>query len=590
LAAGNIFGAQLSIPAGRLPGGVIWTSNQVGVVGGIPNVTTIYTNLYPSNTYADIITAIGNCPSNQVVYLNAGTYIINNVINWGYAPAYRNGAVLRGAGMGKTILLLTNGAVSISGGISMMGFGYMSGSFTGNAMNWTGGYAQGTTNITIGSATNYWSFGTPIKVGDMLWLTQEEDTNVVNLIGEEGARYVFLDARTNGCAQGNWVTITGIANGTNLTIWPGVQMTNIQSSLQPQVLWPNTYDYGSGILHGVKMNGIEDMTVVGSGNNADAINIVLNNTYNCWVKNVETTNSWYAGIQIWGSAHDTVQECYIHNVASGGASKSYGVNPATSSDCLIQNNIFDRVTAPILIDNGASGNVFAYNFATNMIYISSPGYMMASYQTHGAHTAMNLFEGNVGTAISLDFIHGSGSHETMYRNCLWGVENDINLYPGAQNYNVNGTHAMEIMTTNRVCSSIGNVLGTDGYSTIYLSIPTNPAGQGTHIVYQIGFGGTVGDDIQTLTSLWRNGDYDYATHSTVWDGNGAVTLPNSLYLAGKPSWWSNSVPWPPIGSDLTPMVSAIPAQLRFAMLMGTLTKDSPVPAPPSGLNATGAAQ
>jgi hypothetical protein len=39
-------------------------------------------------------------------------------------------------------------------------------------------------------------------------------------------------------------------------------------------------------------------------------------------------------------------------------------------------------------------------------------------------------------------------------------------------------------------------------------------------------------------------------------------LPPSLYLAGKPSWFG-SVAWPPIGPEVSGMVSPLPAQLCF---------------------------
>jgi hypothetical protein len=41
-----------------------------------------------------------------------------------------------------------------------------------------------------------------------------------------------------------------------------------------------------------------------------------------------------------------------------------------------------------------------------------------------------------------------------------------------------------------------------------------------------------------------------------------VTLPPSLYRAGKPSWFG-SVVWPPIGPEVSGMVSPLPAQLCF---------------------------
>ena len=89
------------------------------------------------------------------------------------------------------------------------------------------------------------------------------------------------------------------------------------------------------------------------------------------------------------------------------------------------------------------------------------------------------------------------------------------------------------------------------------------------------YGGNVNTDLVAVATMTRDGNYDYATHSTKWDDT-PQTIPNSLYLAGQPSWWSNSVPFPPIGSDLSPMVSTIPAELRFAA-MGSR---SSLPMPP----------
>jgi hypothetical protein len=53
---------------------------EPGIPGGIPNRATIYTNLTSSATVAQINAALSACPSNQVVYLNAGTYTINGTI------------------------------------------------------------------------------------------------------------------------------------------------------------------------------------------------------------------------------------------------------------------------------------------------------------------------------------------------------------------------------------------------------------------------------------------------------------------------------------------------------------------------------
>ena len=88
-----------SFPTNRI---ATWAGNA-GVQGGIPNVTTIFTNLTPANSLADINNAINRCPSNQVVMLGAGTYNLSG----GITIIQRNGVVLRG--QGTNTLLVFNG-------------------------------------------------------------------------------------------------------------------------------------------------------------------------------------------------------------------------------------------------------------------------------------------------------------------------------------------------------------------------------------------------------------------------------------------------------------------------------------------------
>ena len=75
--------------------------------------------------------------------------------------------------MGKTILVMTNSTV-----IELFARGILGGAAdTSVLVNWTSGYAQGTTNIAISCATNSRSYNFPISVGDMLFLTVEDDTS-----------------------------------------------------------------------------------------------------------------------------------------------------------------------------------------------------------------------------------------------------------------------------------------------------------------------------------------------------------------------------------------------------------------------------
>jgi len=582
------------LPAGHLPGGVIWASNQVGVVGGIPTVTTIYTNLSPdprggTNDWYNINVALIQCPSNEVVYLNAGTYNLSDYVYFGTTSQYKfpwwwpngnSGVVLRGAGTGKTIINCYGAEGFVVGGVNANAWSM--GPPTNMACAWLSGYPQGSTNISIDPNTR--GFG--LLVGDLIMLTQENDTNLVDNTGNTSSQVIFTDIYGKLCNQIQWVKVTSVdTTGTNLTIWPGVYMTNYQASLHPQLI---VYSHSGD----ARMCGIEDMTLnPGVVHGGDAI--AFQNTYNCWVRNVEVTNSWYSAVHFLYSAHGTMEDCYIHDTASGGATVSYGVNPCTSSDVLVENNIFYKITAPVLIDAGSSGCVAGYNYMTNMLFEQSPGCMMACVVTHGAHPSMNLVEGNMGTEVEFDFVHGSSSHNTVFRNDFYGYETNLNNYGGG--FYMNYDMAVTIQVMNRWMTFVGNVLGTPSYSTLYESSPIVTPGANVHgaVVFNLGYfdsNDTNNPDPLTVTSLTRDGNYDYATMTATNWTDTPQTIPTSLYLTSKPAWWSNSVPWPSIGSDLTPMVGTIPAQLRFAAM--TAPTDPPpsqgsVPAPPSVLKVMG---
>ena len=472
------------IPAGRLPGGVVWSNSSPGVVGGIPNVTTIYTNLSPSggDDSGNISTAILNCPSNEVVYLNAGTYLIANSVQLGSGFWPNNGMVARGAGMGKTILLMTNGSI-----FELTGRGYPNAA----PMWWTAGYSQGCTNISLSAITNSQAYnGYQLVPGDIIYLTEEEDTNLVTGVGVNGGYGPdFNDLNGQPCYASQCVLVTSVS-GTNLTIWPGVYMTNITASLNPSAFWCG--DGYTGHPTQVQMCGFEDMTIANQEYVGSFGAIYMQNCYNCWVKNVEVTNTGYSAVALWQDAHITVEDCYFHDCYGGGNSSTYGVNLHTASDCLIENNILCKITAPVLLDGGDTGCVIAYNFLTNMIYSVSPGFMMASMNTHGAHPDMNLFEGNVGALFDFDVVHGSSSHNTALRNYLSGYDaGGIYDYYGGRatnNWSVNDTYCVIVTSWNRDDSFVGNVLGTDTYHQNYeVNAAYYPTNYGKYRLYLYGW-------------------------------------------------------------------------------------------------------
>src|SRR4051794_25319875 len=127
------------LPADRVAG---WGGN-VGVEGGIPIRTTIYTTLPAGSTLSQINSAIAACPSGQVVMLAAGSYSLGGQVIFNG----KSGVTLRGAGPGNTVLHFSGSPAY--GNILMQGaniYGAVAnGSFAGSA-DWTGGYAQGSSN------------------------------------------------------------------------------------------------------------------------------------------------------------------------------------------------------------------------------------------------------------------------------------------------------------------------------------------------------------------------------------------------------------------------------------------------------------
>ena len=549
------------IPAGRMPPGGTW---YAGVPGGIPNRTTIYKTLSPTNTSADISAACQSCPSNQVVFLSAGTYHLNDAIVWNnnYGNG-GNGVTLRGAGPTNTILMFTNASwvqapIQLEGP-DRYGNGYPdSANSTNNyILSLASGYTQGSTNLTLSSPQNASLIGThaQLKAGTVICIDQLND-KFVDVIGSDGGFQLDASAlRDNGArAQQQYVVVQSVSNGTNLTIWPPIYMTNLQASLKPQIWWWGT---------SMEMSGVEDLQI-NVANSQHTYPILFWACNACWARNVTIFKGANSSVYTYDCKSIEVRDCYFNQSQSYG-SGSYGVQFSLASDCLCQNNIFNTMTTPMMASQGAAGNVFAYNFCTNGTYYTPDNnWMPPSIEPHYVHNYMNLFEGNYGTGMELDFTHGSASHNTVFRNRLHGPERPTQL---------NNTFAIQIQATNWWMNIVGNVLGTVGWHTNYAISVTSPASDNdaSRSIYKFGFVDdsgslTFGDPNVQATAL-IHGNWDAVTKTNggiVWNPTISThTLPASLYLPGKPSWWGNA-PWPPFDpANPSAPATNLPAAYRF---------------------------
>jgi hypothetical protein len=237
------------------------------------------------------------------------------------------------------------------------------------------------------------------------------------------------------------------------------------------------------------------------------------------------------------------------------------------------------VFAPIVFDGASSGDVVAYNFIVNDNYESD--FLRGSAFEHDVN-AFELYEGNVATEVSNDGNHGTANMITRFRNLFTGWESCGNGQCGASPAKDSATDAIADAYADRYQNNVGNVLGTPGYTNAYL---TDGQCFTTNVSFVSGCDNTFPSDplVQATSLYWAN--WDTATNATRFCGNssdtgwssicantsevptGATAYPNSVptkgdtqagqgampasfYLSSKPAWFG-SLPWPPIGPDVT---------------------------------------
>jgi len=191
--------------------------SQAGVLGGIPNrASGTCAPLDPSATAVDINNAIAAC-SDGVVYLNAGTYDLSSGITF----AGRGNVTLRGAGPDQTIVKFTGadpcGGLSANVCIFAPSNVYPGNIPPTNISDWVGGYAQGTTQITLGSTAG-------LTAGTVLVLDQlddQADTGGVFVSCGPGVSFEECPPSRSGRSQQQYVQVTSL-NGNDVTISPGL--------------------------------------------------------------------------------------------------------------------------------------------------------------------------------------------------------------------------------------------------------------------------------------------------------------------------------------------------------------------------------
>ena len=563
-------------PGFTIPSYTVNCATQPALLAGSGNAA--------ANTTA-IQAALTSCDSaHNVVNIPAGTWYVTS-IKFG-TQGYQ---VLRGAGPSATFLIPTVGVgCSSTAGICLLA---SDNTYAGSAAVqppggtqqclWTAGYAQGATSITLSSCG-----GVP-PVNRQIFLDQAND-------GASDTGGIFLcDSQTGfGCTVENpgnydgriiggvtysqkqltYVTgVTPLGGGSyTVTVSPGVYFTNVRSGQTPGAWWPGA----------LQSSGIENLSIDGatmsSGAPTSYSNIVLYSCYQCWVQNVRSTNAGRAHILVYQSSSSVIHNSYFYGVLGSG-SQSYAIELEDVSSSLIENNIFQQTTNPIMSGQG-SGNVVGYNFSVDDIFGSSGSfYPQAAYWSHNAGNELNLYEGNNFFGVWGDDSWGSSSQTTLFRNMLIGW----------QAGKTQSTVPIIGRAFTRAENVVGNVLGQPSYHAHYQAYATSTTGgsggatEATSI-YSLGWvtqngacsGGaqTYGCDTLTYYTLMRWGNWDVVNAATQWSsteaspssvayvnanftsgyfGTLAHVLPPSLYYSAAPSWWPSGKAWPVAGPDVS---------------------------------------
>lgn len=595
LAAAFLFLCQVQIaPAEIIPDNRLapWQGN-VGVPGGIPNRTIVYKNIVsdlgadPTGVHdcaAIIQHALETCPLNQVVYIPEGKFRIGAFM---YARFARfDNRTLRGAGMGRTILKLNDG----------VNYFFDLGTSTGADLSShavTDGATKGSNTITVDNTSDF-------VVGSLMSMTMATPT-WAHVIG-------WQDYTANRI-----ITVTfKIRSKTATTItfdppcpfdYSGMSPVAVAESVPNNTFLPVT-----GF-------GIEDMTLDLTANHGFCA-VQMTRTWGCWMKNVEIKGAPSREVYSYKVVRCEFRGLYHHDTQGGGPGHE-GLDFVTGCSWnLVEDSIFGPHGGgpPVVFGDGSGGcaaNVIGYNYFFGN---GQAGVGDLSFN-HGVHNMLNLAEGNVYQVQSDDGYFGSCSHNTLFRNkitdqvrlkhmstyysvvgCVLGNSQQTLYDTEVNNYWQAGFPFYELGYPNAGNPDFGhdpahadvfiNATDPPDYSSepwhLQDGWPVNGGAQITQCGNPgVSYDSSVGCDpvncatclgMQELdrnvkATLIRHGNFDTVHNGVVWDDNiPDHNLPVSLYYSSQPGWWPDGVAWPPIGPDLTPMVSQIPAQIRYATM------------------------
>lgn len=572
----------------------VWNPGMMPA-GGVPArsqvCTTVNASSYGNGTQeasGAIQSAIDGCAAGQVVQLSAGTFLTNNLVQ------LRKAITLRGAGAGVTILQKTNGAKlnqynpQDAQPIIVIGPQRWTGADDATSRDLAKDGLKGAMSVTLGDASGFaagqfvlldelsgagWQ---PDRLGrGQIWASpdyrvvwqfhnphQSFDDPLSATMPTSGAAAswfsrpdrVTTEIKEVASVSGNVVTFTSPLH------------IDYRQSHKAQLT-----RYTGANAH-LKNAGVESLTVTGGSDGA----IRFESAAYCWAKAVEVTLWLGEGFAVDSSFRVEVRDSYVHDGAwSQPGGGGYAISLARgTSEVLFENNISRMANKVMVARCAGAGSVFGYNYADDGFINTIGGWieigLNASHMVGPHHV---LFEGNEGFNWDSDHTHGNSIYHTVFRNHLVGVRSSfVNPMDGKTIDDASQSNGPKRCVGATAYSSwmsfIGNVLGQEGKMSGWTYESTGTNGMSRPAIWLLGWDDVSPQPYDSVTAgtQVRHGNFDYVTNSVHWDpSDPGRTLPDSLYLSGKPAFFNQGrgYTWPWVDPTGQTPLQTLPARARF---------------------------
>jgi Pectate lyase superfamily protein len=566
--------------------------SNAGIPGGIPSaiwtqastITAVQCGNGSSDCTSVIQKALNACGTNQYVLIGPGTFLLNGGLS------IPSNCALRGSGADQTILNAkgTNVQDVLMGSFLNLNWA--------NAVPITGGSSQGSTSITLSSASG-------ISVGMYLIIDQVNDGTVVSQNGSEG-QCTWCDGQTSdgSRAQGQIVKV-GSVSGNTVTISPGLFDNYTRSPL------------AMAFNAAAKYAGLENLQIYANNSHqSNPTTIEMDFCAYCWISGVEGNYTDGDHVDIhWSYGVEIVNSYFFGTYGTGPGQFDHGIRLGLKTTySLVQNNILQR-TGILEPEWGPAGNVISYNYMFGNFSSTAPNFLPGDIETHGAHPQYNLYEGNIVPKIDFENIWGSVANETVFRNWVTGANVACNPINGTRGivvctplgaygnsgisgwWQIQAVWALNGMFLSTSLNYVGDVVGSAAMQSLTQYNGGTPMGQTPILawsttairsydvaVYGMTFGfGEASDSgaggslngagcspptlpypchsTKPYSTVLIHGLYNNVDGSTIWATGLSQKLPASFYLPSRPSWWSTpwaTPAWPPIGPDVTGGIDA----------------------------------